>query len=222
VLVSLWSLKGGSGCSVSAALLALQRSRHDPGGVVLVDLGRDQPRVLGCAEPMGPGASDWFNLGPSGPPDGVARLAVEVAPGLGLVWRGKQDWSDDDRDVDTLLGPLAEHPGHVIVDAGCVMDDSPRARVARLFAAYSTRSILVTRACYLSLSRAAAAPVSPSAVLLLRERDRSLTSADVEAAVRAPVVAELDVDPGIARAVDAGLLLARPPRGLGRTLDAVA
>ncbi len=222
MLVSLWSLKGGVGCSVTAALLALQRARHDPGGVVLVDLGGDQPRVLGCPEPLGPGATDWLNLGDAGPPDGLARVAVDVAPGLGLVWRGGGHWSEPDHETNALLALLAEHPGLVIVDAGCVLGDSTRAQVARLFAAQSSRSILVTRACYLALSRAAAAPVSPSGVLLLREKDRSLTASDVAAALGAAVVAQLDVDPSISRAVDAGLLLSRPPRGLGRVLDAVA
>jgi len=65
-------------------------------------------------------------------------------------------------------------------------------------------------------------PVVPSGIVLLRERYRALAPVDVEAAVGAPVVAHVDVDPDIARVVDAGLLLGRPPRGLGRVLDAVA
>ena len=147
MVVSLWSLKGGVGCSVTAALLALQRARHDPGGVVLVDLGGDQPRVLGCPQPLGPGATDWLNLGEAGPPDGIARLATDVAPGLGLVWRGNGTWPDSDYTTEVLLRQLSEHPGLVIVDAGCVLGDSLRAETARLFAAQAGRSILVTRAC---------------------------------------------------------------------------
>ena len=65
-------------------------------------------------------------------------------------------------------------------------------------------------------------PWCPRPVVLLREPQRALTAVDVELAVGAPVVATIDVDPAVARAVDAGLLVGRPPRGLDRTLDAVA
>jgi hypothetical protein len=44
----------------------------------------------------------------------------------------------------------------------------------------------------------------------------------VEDCVGAPVVAEVSVDPQVARAVDAGLLATRLPRGLARELDRAA
>jgi hypothetical protein len=54
--------------------------------------------------------------------------------------------------------------------------------------------------------------------VLIREPGRALHAADVERAVGVPVVAELDLDPAVARAVDAGLLAARLPRSLQRRL----
>ncbi len=107
------------------------------------------------------------------------------------------------------------------MDAGVVLGADPLSRVAARLACESTRSILVTRACYLALARARERPTTPSGVVLLRERERALTPVDVESAVGAPVVAQIDVDPAIARAVDAGLLMTRTPRGLDRTLDAI-
>jgi hypothetical protein len=79
-------------------------------------------------------------------------------------------------------------------------------------------SLLVLRPCYLALRRAVAAPFRPSGVVLVREPGRALTRRDVEAVLGVPVRAEVDVDPAIARAVDAGLLTARLPRGLERAL----
>jgi hypothetical protein len=220
VLVSLWSLKGGVGCSVTAALLALNRARTEPGGVVLVDICRDQPLVLGCPAPDTPGVVDWLSLAKS-VPDGLGRLAVEVSPGLGLIWRGHGQLPSE-ADLDGFVGQLGAHPGLVLVDAGCVLGSSPRAELARRLAAQATRSILVTRACYLALSRTVEAPVTPSGVLVVRDPQRALAAADIEAAVGAPVIAEITVDPSISRAVDAGLLVSRAPRGLDRALEAVA
>lgn len=220
MLVSLWSMKGGVGCSVTAALVALNRARTEPGGVVLVDICGDQPLVLGCPVPDTPGVVDWLSRDKP-VPDGLGRLAVEVSSGLGLLWRGKGHLPTT-ADLDGFVGQLEAHPGLVLIDAGCVLGSSPRAELARRVAAQSTRSILVTRACYLALSRTVEAPVTPSGVLVVRDPQRALAAADIEAAAGAPVIAEINVDPSISRAVDAGLLISRTPRGLDRALEAVA
>jgi hypothetical protein len=56
-------------------------------------------------------------------------------------------------------------------------------------------------------------------VVVVREPGRSLDRHDVERIVGAPVAAEVEVDPAIYRAVDAGLLAStRLPRLLERTL----
>jgi hypothetical protein len=62
----------------------------------------------------------------------------------------------------------------------------------------------------------------PSGVVLLAEPGRALTRADVAEVVGVPVVAEVALDPAVARAVDAGLLPVRLPRGLARALAHVA
>ena len=59
-------------------------------------------------------------------------------------------------------------------------------------------------------------------MVLLTEPGRSLTRVDVEDCVGAPVVAEVSVDPAVARAVDAGLLASRLPRGLAKELRRAA
>jgi hypothetical protein len=60
--------------------------------------------------------------------------------------------------------------------------------------------------------------VRPSGVVLDTEPGRSLVRRDVEYVLGAPVRAEIELDPLVARAVDAGLLATRLPRGLHRAL----
>jgi hypothetical protein len=58
--------------------------------------------------------------------------------------------------------------------------------------------------------------------VLLAEPGRALDATDVESVIGAPVVAQVSVDPAVARAVDAGLLASRLPRGLERALRGAA
>jgi hypothetical protein len=102
----------------------------------------------------------------------------------------------------------------VVVDAGVVSGGD----FASVVAASATESLLVTRACFLALRRAMAAPVRPSAVVLVVEEGRALKAVDVEGALRVPVRAEVSVTAQVARAVDAGVLMARLPRSLEREL----
>lgn len=221
MLVSLWTLKGGAGCSVTSALLGLHLSRQrDAADAVLVDLGGDLPAVLGCPDPPA-GLVDWLRAGSSGPPNGLSRLAVEVGPGLRLVGRGSGPLPDA-APADLLIRQLEAFPGRVVVDAGTVLGTCAQSALARWFAAHATRSILVTRACYLALSRAGRAPVVPSGVVVVREPGRAFVDGDIAGAVGAPIVAELAADPAIARAVDAGLLRARVSGRTHRALGAVA
>mgnify|MGYP003345558064 CR=1 FL=1 len=53
---------------------------------------------------------------------------------------------------------------------------------------------------------------------MLFRSGRVLDAGDAAEVLATPVVAEVTVDPAIARTVDAGLLLARPPRALQRGL----
>lgn len=56
----------------------------------------------------------------------------------------------------------------------------------------------------------------------MTEPGRALDRTDVETVVGAPVQAEVPLDPAVARAVDAGLLASRLPRGLERALRRTA
>ena len=59
-------------------------------------------------------------------------------------------------------------------------------------------------------------------MVLIDEPGRALRARDVEHALGAPVIAEIGYDPAVARAVDAGLLVARLPRSLVQPLGGAA
>ena len=215
MLVTCWSAKAGSGCSVVAASLALTwaRAGHE---VVVVDLGGDLPAVLGVAEPDGPGLTDWLAAGAGVPADGLGRLEVDVAAGLTLVPRGRGELVDGER-MQLLAGLCATSSRPVVVDAGLVDDRSS----ARPLVTEARHALLVTRPCFLALKRLSVSAVRPTGVVLIDEPGRALDRSDVEEVAGVPVVASLTLDPAVARAVDAGLLTSRLPRLLERALRPV-
>lgn len=214
MVVALWSAKGGSGTTVVAGALALVLAQRE-GAALAVDLAGDLPAVLGVPEPDGPGVAEWLAAGDDVAVDALGRLEVAAGDGLAILPRGHGGLAPDRAGV--LTSVLAAEPRPVVVDCGT----SP-GTVARAVAAAASVSLLVTRPCYLALTRALAAPLRPSGVVLVAEAGRSLGRRQVEDVLGVPVRAELRVDPGVARAVDAGLLAARLPRPLTRALRAAA
>jgi hypothetical protein len=186
---------------------------------VLADLAGDGPAVLGRPEPTGLGLADWLAAGASVPADALGRLEIPVGEGLTLLPRGSG--SVDDVGVDgraeVLTALLATDARPVVVDCGA----SPRgARLA--VAAGAGRSLLVLRPCAVALRRALAAPIRPSAVVLVDEPGRAIGRREIEAALGVPVRAVIGHHQRIARAVDAGLLTGRLPAALQRSLRHVA
>ncbi len=200
-----WSAKGGSGTTVVAAALALGSSIDS----LLIDLDGELPAALGVPEPCGQGLSDWFAS--DAPERSVLDLASTIGRTTRLVPRGPATIPRESARWPALRTFLATSPLEVIVDAGC--GAPPAALLAE-----PARGLLVTRACYLSLLRASRLP-RPDGVVLVEEPGRSLTASDVSRAIGAPVVAEVAVDPAIARAVDAGLLAARLPKAMVKSLQ---
>ncbi len=202
-----WSAKGGSGTTVVAAALALGSTIDS----LLVDLDGELPAALGVPEPSGQGLSDWFAS--EAPERAVLDLAVNVAPNTRLIPRGPAASPRESPRWAGLRTFLSSSPLDVIVDAGC--GEPPAALLTE-----TARGLLVTRPCYLALTRACRLS-RPGGVILVEEPGRSLTAADVARAVGAPVVARVTVDPAIARAVDAGLLAARLPASMVKSLQSV-
>lgn len=239
MVVSCWSSKGGAGTTVAAVALTLTLGQVDedaaargrgPGGArvgrgaLVVDASGDVATVLGLPEPTGPGLSDWLAAGADVPPDGLARVEIEVSPGISLLPRGEGELGHAER-AEVLAAILAAEPRHVVIDCGCLsgpLAGTGDARVRRLLAASAGLSLLVTRPCYLALRRAVAAPIRPDGVIVVAEPGRSLRSEDVSAVLDAPVLTTLPWDSGIARAVDAGLLVSRMPKALAKAIARAA
>lgn len=219
MLVCCWSVKGGSGTSVAAASLASVLANQNPNGALLVDLDGDGPAILGePAGPPWPGVADWLRSGCGGPADGLRRLERPVGPGFALLGRGTGAFESPDR-WDLLATLLDGDERPVVVDCGQVLDaDGGLRPLVGELAARGVHSLLVVRPCYLALRRLSVLPLRPSGVVLVAEVGRALGRADVESVVGAPVVAELPLDPAVARCVDAGLLGHRLPRSMTKGL----
>lgn len=213
MLTICWAVKGGSGTTVVSCALALMTARvHDASW--LIDLAGDVPATLGLAEPSGPGVHDWISS-PTAAPAAIDALGMAGANGLRVVSRGTADPSISDPRWVPLAEHLAGRPEHTIVDAGT-------GRVPPALLSLAHQRLLVIRPCYLALRRAVAAGLEPTGIVVIHEPGRALRAQDVAAAVRAPVVAEIALDPVVARAVDAGLLSARFPRTLLSSLRDIA
>jgi hypothetical protein len=202
-----FAAKGGSGTTVVVASMGL--SARSP--TWLIDVAGDLPAVLGVAEPDGPGVLDWLRS--DAPPGRLDALAVEVAPGRRLLARGAPGPAPVERWA-VLAGWLTDQHADAVVDAGA----APPAQLA----AIADRTLLVTRACYLALRAAVRHPTPATGVVLVAEPGRALGAHDIEAALGLPVVATVLVDPAVARAVDAGLLVSRLPGGMRRAMRAAA
>ena len=208
-----WSVKGGVGVSTVAALFALAHAgRANP--TLLVDLDGDQPALLGLPEPEGPGILDWAAT-PGRPSDALSRISIAATPDLRVLPRGDREPSGDAVDA---IEALAQQHAEVFIDAGNVGARTDRSPFAHDLIRRSPHRLLVLRCCYLTLRAARDLAVDPTGVVLIRERGRALGPGDVESVTGAPVVAEIALDIGLARSIDAGLLASRPPRSLLRTL----
>jgi hypothetical protein len=204
VLTVCWAAKGGSGTTVvSCALALIAAARRD---AWLIDAAGDAPAALGIAEPSGPGVLDWI-ASASAPPNAIEALGVVAAEDLRVVPRGSAAHDNAHARWNELGRFLAERPSSTFVDAGTMPVPSGLVATAQ-------QRLLVIRPCYLALRRAAASGIDPTGVIVLHEPGRALRAQDVAYAVHAPVVAEISLDPTVARAVDAGLLAARLPRTL--------
>jgi MinD-like ATPase involved in chromosome partitioning or flagellar assembly len=204
MLTVFYAAKGGQGVTTLVAALAAIGD-----GPVVVDAAGDLLAALGLAELAGPGLAAL--LAGDDPIEADALVEAALAtPGLPIVPSGEPlDGFEPQRWLD-LANALAADRRHWLVDAGT----GPA--VAMVGAA--DRSLLVTRNCYLALRHATQLTTRPTGVVLVREPHRPLDDRDIERVVQAPVVATVEIDPRIARATDAGLVIGRVPNGLRRAL----
>jgi hypothetical protein len=163
---------------------------------------------------------DWL-AAPAGDADALERLLVPVTSDLTLLPQGSsrvEPWAPSR--ARALADALDALRRRVVVDAGSrsACDEAGRHQCLVEELARRGTSLLVTRACYLSLRRAVRSELRPDAAVLVVEPGRSLDAAAVADVLGVPVTARIDLDPAVARAVDAGLLVRRTPRPLARAV----
>lgn len=208
-----WSARGGAGTSVVAAGTALAARRP----ATIIDLAGDQPAVLGVDESAGQGITDW--LASNAPLDALDRLATPIGPQLRLVHRGAAAPAANAATRWNALAAAVASLSHlVVVDAGA----HPPAALCPEFGSPPRDGmvdIAVTRLGFLELRSLAALDTPPSGLVVVNDELHAHTPADASAVTGAPVLAVVASDPKIARAVDAGVLTARPPRALTQPLE---
>jgi len=206
MLTICYSPKGGQGCTTVAVALACATP-----DAILIDTAGDAPAAAGIPAPSGPGVCDLLASDQPVTADVLDGLTVG-APGLSVIPAGYTPahqitaarWTE----LATALGALRP----VIVDAATDPDAA---------AMPADRRIMVVQACYLALRRAVTLPLRPDQIVLVADHHRALTERDVEATLGTPT-ATVALDPRVARAIDAGLLTARMPTSLTRSLRPLA
>jgi hypothetical protein len=209
--------KGGVGTTTVAVGCALA-ARHPSRPVVLVDFAGDLPAVLGVAEPV-LGVTDWLCAGDDVSLDSLRRLEVDCGHGVHLLARGGAEM--DGRRVGPMLALLSSDHRPVVMDLGLATADVASA----LLAHRAVRPLLVVRPCYLALRRAQRmlqdiAFAHRPEVILVDEPGRALGASDIAAALDLSVT-RVGYDLGVARSIDAGLLLARSSKKSVRALDEI-
>jgi len=218
----LWCLcspKGGVGVSTLATAIAGQLAPSRP--TTVLDVGGDIARIVGVDVAERDGFADWLDSPTALGVDVLESLQVEVVPGLSIIPRGRKPLPSlppAERLVQVAALSSQGRPDAVVIADVGVVDDRAIS-VASVLSAAADRTTLVTRACYLSLTRTRELAVAFDDVVEVVEGGRTLNTIDIEAIVGEPVATRVPCDPLIARAVDSGILLARPPRTLRRAAN---
>ena len=204
------SPKGGCGASVvSTALAALLSTavidRDRRLATRLVDLGGDQPAILGVGTPPH-GIADWM-IDAAG--RRLADLATPVTDQLSILPFGtgslpaphSASWSVL---ASALQNDTSSH--HTVIDAGGV------ALPNELYE-HSDLHIMVVQPCYLALRRAVVDTrlEQVDGLVVVRPPHRVLNDRDVENVLGVSVLASIPTDHDVARRVDSGLLHSRLP-----------
>lgn len=188
--------KGGQGTTVVACAFALQQ----PGRTLLVDDRGDCAAALGMAQPVAGGEI-------------VTVLTADIlnggTGGLDLLVL------DDHVVPDPIAGDVLDRYDQVVYDGDPPTSATLTKEVRAEFGLCTITETMVIRADYLALRRAIGIR-TPDRVVLIMEPGRALRPVDVARSLGIPEnsITVVDIDPAIARAVDAGLLACRLPASL--------
>lgn len=232
MLITCWSVKGGSGTTVVAASLALIAASHGVDTCV-VDLAGDIPAALGISEPCGPGIGHWLCAAPNVPVASLKHLEIPVTEHLNLLPLGQSlgqpvvpsiadvGGTPAERVPEAMAGYWSEFVDYLVTSERTYIVDGGSRGLDPAIRRQASHDVLVLRGCYLAIRRVAALTQRPSEVVLISEPGRALRRPEVETSAGAPIVAEIPWDPVVARAIDSGLLASRLPRSVRDGLAAL-
>lgn len=196
-IIVCWSPKGGSGTSVTAAVLALLISKSTE--TVLIDADGDQAPIFGLGRGE-VGFGDWARSERN--PASLRRLTLPLARRLRLVDSGADIRMDAAISAAMLRDAFPEST--IVIDAG--------ASNARYLVEAADHVLCVVRPCYLSAQRLLASSVRHDGIVFVDEPGRVLRAKDIAEVVATPIVSTIDLDPALARLIDAGRIRSRLPR----------
>lgn len=192
------------------------------------------------ASPTSAGVFDWLASTAEGR-ESFERLIVPTGVGVHLVPPGSARCWDPQR-VARLVEVLSSLDCPVVIDCGLRRptvarppDEVGNQRVSHVVMANgggtgsalveelcsSTRSVLVSSACYLAVRRAVQMPDAvrdTDGLVVVAEPGRALDAKDVASVTQLDLLATIERDPAAARCIDAGLFLHRPTRSLLRAV----
>lgn len=218
-----WSLKGGQGVSVTAAIIALRHQFHHD-SVLIIDFGGDIAPIFGQRVETDVGLVDWF-ISQSGP-EALDQLVTPLLPQMSLLgsgmgvptvaatpfeerWATLETWlNQDDRVTIIDLGTLPVQPMRL----GTVWAQL----VEWLLQQY--HATLVTRPEYLSLRRYFEHDTNVDSLAILQSSTDLLRADDVADLCDRPIHFHVAVDETITHAVESGTLATVPA---ARLLDFV-
>lgn len=210
MLLVCWSPKGGSGTSVVATGLAIAAARmhadHRARGTILCDFDGDIPGIMGLPVPT-IGLTEWM----AHPAEfDLEEAVIDHPSGIRVLPRGSSTLPES---VSAAWVRVAGELSRRSSDGWTVIVDCAGRRVAPI-ESHATRSFVVVRPCYLALRRALAGGDPLDHAIVVTEPDRVLTTHDVESVLGIRVAASIPVTADIARRIDAGVIVDRPPRKL--------
>ena len=217
------STKGGSGTSTVTAGLAVlfvvqSSEQHQRTSPLVIDLAGDLPAIFGVGYPTN-GLAEWLTRSID---DELSDLFVDCAGSTRLLSTGSLSLPENTSSLWNRLAAVVNEEvsngQHIFIDAGC--QAIPEALLLRT-TPHTRRTLLVLRPCYLALRRAMHEGTQADGIILITGGGRVLTRHDVESVLGIPVVAEVPLDPDIARRVDSGLFHSRLPRALVSSLSPV-
>jgi Mrp family chromosome partitioning ATPase len=229
MVITMWSVKGGSGVSTLCTVVAAALNGSSPESALLVDMGDGdlrgmlsgdspgvQTHVVGAES--GTGFCDWVVADETLDPSALQRL-ISTHP-TPLLTGGNSNELFAHQQLNRLtegLDWLATQYAHVVIDAGSP-GSSLRTSTSTTTINAAALSVLVLRPCLLSLRKAVASTLPATAAVLLGQPGSTLRASDIESSLGIPVVATIPFSPPVNRATESSRLFSHPPRAIKRSI----